>query len=144
VAGRSTRLDLLELREAVGETSQGDHFAIEYLKIKEYRAWLDWQARVCRPTHEARLEQQQIKCWQAWRTVLPRGSAQPYSGIAVTAFPSWEAIGRQRPVLDFMKAACPDVDPAEAIERNRAMSEIVKRETYQNVALLGRPSSPGS
>jgi hypothetical protein len=139
-AGRTTRLDLLELRESIGETTLGDHFAIEYLKIKDYRGWLDWQAKVCRPTHAARVGKEQIKCWQAWRTVLPRGSAQPFSGIAVTAYPSWECVGRLAPVADFMRAACPDLDPAEALERNRACAELVRRETYKNVALLGRVS----
>jgi hypothetical protein len=138
VAGRTIRLDLLELRESVGSAGLGDYFTIDYLKVKDDRAWLDWQTKISKPIHELREKQKQIKGWEAWRTMLPRGSRQPFSAIGVTSYPSWKAVGELKPLSEFAKIALPGMNWEEVVDKSHRYSEMVNREMYKNVVLLTR------
>jgi hypothetical protein len=132
--------DLLD----VGAIEKGNYLRLDYLRVPPGKTaeWARLARDVVRPVEEARIAAGELKAWQLQEIVLPAGTGYPYNGRVISAFPSWEALGKPTPdhERELYSKAHPGKQPAALIDRAAKAQELVKSELYRVVEVV-RPAT---
>jgi hypothetical protein len=109
---------MFQIAVETGSVQKGDYLSLNYLKLKDwsmqnYRKWIDMETKAWKPMSEFLNEKGMTRGWSVAARVIPDGAAQPFDGLTVDVYPSWEAffqLQNDSKYPEYWKKVHPDMD----------------------------------
>jgi hypothetical protein len=108
------RQELWRTVDQVGEIKKGQYLRVDYFKAPAGKA------AAAKTLAQTELRDGTLSGWTAEEIMLPAGSGHGYNIRTLTAYPSWDALGR----------------PSKLVERRPAGHELVKSELFTVVEVV--------
>jgi hypothetical protein len=125
--------DLWREHGLVGAAKKGDYVRVIYYKVKPGMAedWVGMEVKGWKPVAESMAKDVSGSGWGVYTLTMPTGSSLPYNAQTVDIFPSWDAVGKDMPVVANWKKVHPDMDMNQYFEklggiRDRTRADLVK------------------
>lgn len=125
---------IFQNRAAVGSAKKGDYFRVNYMKVVDEGDWLAFEKKVWQPFAEAMVKDGILSGWSLNTRVLPGGAGQPFSGVTVDIFPSFDAVFNDGAgFYDRFKKVHPDMELGTTFEQVEKLRTRQSIEVYELV-----------
>lgn len=137
VVGTLVSVSLFQNDISTGSPKKGDYFYLDYLRTASINDFVAWDKEVWLPVHETLIKDGIETGWSVDTRVFPGGADQPFQAVAVSVFPSMDAIFlRDSKIVGEFRKAHPDMEVGTSREQfGKFMQQFAKLRTIQNVQL---------
>ncbi len=123
---------------STGSVQKGDYLSLNYLKLKEssmqnYRKWIEMETKAWKPMSEFLNEKGMTRGWSVATRVIPDGAAQPFDGLTVDVYPSWEAFFQLQDdpkFPEYWKKVHPEMDIESSFAEYDKYRTVVREELW--------------
>jgi hypothetical protein len=121
-----------------GSVQKGDYLSLNYLKLKDpamqnYQKWIDMETKAWKPMSELLNKEGITRGWSVDARVIPDGAAQPFDGLTVDVYPSWEAffkVQNDTTYPEYWKKVHPDMDMVATFAEYEKYRTVVREELW--------------
>lgn len=121
-----------------GSVQKVDYLSLNYVKLKEqtpqnFEKWIDMETKTWKPMSELLNEKGITRGWSVDARVIPDGAAQPYDGLTVDVYPSWEAffqLQNDKNFPEYWKKVHPDMDRDATWAEYEKYRTVVREELW--------------
>jgi len=133
----TVRIDLYVAQARAGSSQVGDYVMLNRMQVHDSAAWSELETKIWKPIQEARIKDSQMRAWSSYERIIPSGTGEPYSALTADIFASWDAIWKQKSILEYARQAHPNMSEQEFGEKTSKARDLVSREVFKIILAAG-------